>query len=86
MKEIAKGEQTKLIAEAFVENKDQVNATEDWLQSIKYCKANDEFIKIGMPICDAIVLPKCPLLFKEKPFQAMKEFLIEEGIHVKSVY
>jgi hypothetical protein len=54
--------------------------------SLEYCKANDNFIKVGEPICDAIVLPMCPLLFKENPFKSMKEFLIEQGIHVKSVY
>lgn len=34
MKEIAKGEQIKLVAKVFSENKDKLSKTEDWLQSL----------------------------------------------------
>ena len=72
MKEIAQGEQIALVAAAFSEHKSKLVTTEDWLRSLEYCKSNSEFIKVGVPICDAIVLPRCPLLFKEKPFESMK--------------
>jgi hypothetical protein len=72
--------------DAFNEHKDKLVNTEDWLHSLAYCKSTDEFQKVGRPICDAIVLPKCPLLFPETPFKSMETFLIQHGIHVKSVY
>ncbi len=37
--------------------------TEDWLQSLDYCGNNGEFKKLGEPICDAIIIPKCLHLF-----------------------
>lgn len=86
MKELEQGRQVELVANAFVENKDKLVTTEDWLRSLSYCKTDDEFMKVGAPICDAIVLPKCPLLFTKEPFNEMKKFLIEEGLHVKLVY
>ena len=41
---------------------------------------------MGVPICDAIVLPKCPLLFPTEPFKGMKAFFKRMGIPVKDVY
>lgn len=72
MKELAEASQIKLIAEAFKDHKAKLVTTEDWLESLSYCKTDDEFIKVGVPICDAIVLPMCPLLFKNKPFEEMR--------------
>jgi hypothetical protein len=86
MKELERARQIELIAKAFVEYKDKLVTTEDWLNSLSCYKSNEEFTKVGVPICDAIVLPRCPLLFTNEPFKEMKKFLIEEGLHVKLVY
>ena len=63
------------------------------MASLAYCKTNDNFQKVGDAICDAIVLPKCPLLFKEKvipssketPFKKMQDFLVQMGLPVSLV-
>jgi hypothetical protein len=78
---------------ALKKNREKLPITEAWLASLAYCKTNDNFQKVGDAICDAIVLPKCPLLFKEKlipssketPFKKMQDFLIQMGLPVSLV-
>jgi hypothetical protein len=76
MKELEQARQIELVANGFVAHKDKLMTTEAWLESLACYKTYDEFVKVGVPICDAIVLPKCSLLFKDEPFKAMKKFLI----------
>jgi hypothetical protein len=63
MKEVSKAKQIDTAVQSFKSLKDNLVTTEEWLASLAYCKADDEFKKIGDPLCDAIVIPKCPLLF-----------------------
>lgn len=75
MKELSKANQIAIAVKAFEGHKDKLPATEDWLRSLSYCKDNNkEFKKVGLPICDAIIFPKCPLLFPKEPFKSMKRF------------
>ena len=58
------------------------------MNSLAYCKTNDSFEKIGEPICDAIVFPKCPLLFdsENEPYKQMQLFFTKMGLPVSFVY
>jgi len=93
MKEQAYAKQLDTGVSALKENRDKLPTTEAWLASLAYCKTNDNFEKVGDAICDAIVLPKCPLLFKEKlvpssketPFKKMQDFLVQIGLPVSLV-
>jgi len=93
MKEQAYAKQLDIGVAALKENRDKLHTTEAWLASLAYCKTNENFQKVGDAICDAIVLPKCPLLFKEKlvpsgketPFREMQDFLIQMGLPVNLV-
>ena len=76
MKEQSRSKQIDTAIDAFKQHKEKLVTTEAWLKSLAYCKTDgiaDEFKKIGEAICDAIIFPKCPLLFKdkEKPFKKM---------------
>jgi len=73
MKERLYAEQLDMGVSALKQNRDKLPTTEAWLESLGYCKTNDKFEKVGDAICDAIVLPKCPLLFKEKVVPSSKE-------------
>lgn len=86
MKELAKAEQIKIAVKAIMEHRSELPSTESWLESLSYCKDDGQFHKVGAPICDAIVLPNCSLLFPNEPFKNMKTFLVEIGIPVNTVY
>ena len=93
MKEQLYAKQLDTGVSALKQNRDKLPTTEAWLESLGYCKTNDKFEKVGDAICDAIVLPKCPLLFKEKvvpssketPFKKMQDFLVQMGLPVSLV-
>lgn len=63
-KEIAKNDQLKMITKLFEENKSKLRTTEEWLESLyDYRTPDKDFEKIGNPLCDALILPKCLHLF-----------------------
>jgi hypothetical protein len=66
---------------------DELPTTEEWLASLAYRKTDDEFKKIGDPICDGIIFPKCPLLFdiNDEPYKHMYIFFTHMGLPVKHV-
>ena len=57
-------------------HKDKLVTTEEWLKLLACYKSDGTFEKVGEPICDAIILPKCKFLFPKEPFKSMKAFLI----------
>ena len=85
MKELAKAKQIEIAIEALVTHKGELVATEDWLNTLAYCKCDEEFRKISEPICDAIIFPKCEELFPKEPFKSMKAFLTQMKIPVNAV-
>lgn len=87
MKELNKAKQVDIAVNAFKLHYDKIASTEEWLTSLAYCKTNDDFEKIGDPICDAIIFPKCPLLFdfNNKPYKQMEIFFTDMGLPVSLV-
>ena len=85
MKELVKAKQIEIATEALVAHKEKVATTEDWLNTLAYCKRDEEFRKISKPICDAIIFPKCEELFPKEPFKSMKAFLTQMKIPVSAV-
>jgi hypothetical protein len=87
MKELKKSRQIDAAVSAFKLNRKKLATTEEWLASLAYCKTDDNFEKIGDPICDAIIFPKCPLIFDEtkKPYKQMEIFFTDMGIPVSLV-
>ena len=63
MKELSKANQIEAVVKCFEEHKTKIVTTEGWLNSLTYYKSDTRFEKVGVPICDAIIFPKCPLLF-----------------------
>ena len=59
---------------------------EEWLLKFKNCQTEAfELTKLGNPICDAIVLPVCPLVFGENRKEHdsnLKAFLLSHKIPV----
>jgi hypothetical protein len=61
---------------------------EEWLKELgNNSKSNDNFEKLGDPICDGLRLPECPLVFgygKER-FSEIKKWLASFKVPVESV-
>lgn len=76
-----------MAVKSFKSLRDKLATTEEWLASLAYCKTDDDFKKIGDPICDAIIFPKCPLLFDigNKPYKQMEIFFTDMGLPVSLV-
>ena len=59
---------------------------EEWLIKLKgYQPEGFELTKLGFPICDAVVIPRCPLIFgadKKQHDSNMKIFLLSHKIPV----
>lgn len=87
MKELRKGRQVDVAVDAFKLYKEKIATTEEWLASLAYCKTEDEFAKIGDPICDAIIFPKCPIIFNaaKKPYKKMEIFFTDMGLPVSLI-
>ena len=87
MKEVSKAKQIDAAVKIFKSLYKKLPTTEEWLVSLAYCKTNDEFKRIGDPICDGIIFPKCPLLFdkKKEPYKQMEIFFTRMGLPVKHV-
>lgn len=52
------------------------------------CKGSTELTALGVPICDAIVYPRCPLIFgndMQKHDRELMLFLKSHGISVRTV-
>ena len=62
---------------------------EGWLLKLKdYQTEAFELTRLGVPICDAIILPLCPLVFgedKKQHYSNMKTFLLSHKIPVKNI-
>jgi hypothetical protein len=56
----------KMSSQIFKTLKDNLATTEKWLASLAYCKSQHDFKKVGKPICNVMIFPKCPLLFSPK--------------------
>ena len=55
-----------MIKELFKANKGNLLVVENWLESLAFrFKRDSPYTKVGPPICDAIILPSCPLIFGE---------------------
>ena len=61
---------------------------EEWLQELGMkSKCDDDFEKLGDPICDGFRLPECPMVFgvgKER-FVEVKKWLVSSKVPVESV-
>ena len=55
--------------------------TEEWLHQIQAEECcyggNEDFKRVGGPICDAIILPKCNLLFRDHKYSDYRSFLVQ---------
>lgn len=61
---------------------------EEWLLKLSLQSEKSELKAVGDPICDAIVYPRCPLIFGndvQKHDQELMLFLKSNGIAVRSV-
>jgi len=74
------------ISELFKNNKDKLLIVEDWLKSLEKFKSELPFTRIGRPICDAIIIPKCPDVFgSESHHSNMKNFLRSHKLPVANL-
>lgn len=57
------------------------------MKSLAQCQSDEDFVKLGDPICDAIILPEVPLIFGtgEDRYGKMKVFLLEHKVPVQHV-
>lgn len=73
-KEIAKSSQIRLATDTVKANKAKLVTTESWLETLAYCKYEDDFKKVGKPFCDGLNIPKCSILFDKKPYKQVMQF------------
>ena len=79
--------QRKVSKALFKEHKKMLMTIEKWLLKLRsYQTEGFELTRVGPPICDAIILPFCPLVFGVNQAQHnanMKIFLVGHKIPVK---
>jgi hypothetical protein len=65
-----------LVKDNFKRNKEDLLVVETWLQSLaRRFKRVNPYTKVGCPICDAIIVLRCTLIFGEENHNtSMKAF------------
>lgn len=84
-KEIAKSSQIRLATDTVKANKAKLVTTESWLETLAYCKSEDDFKKVGKLFFDGFNIPKCSMLFNKKPYKQIMQFFKKYGIYINSV-